>query len=88
MKTKVPLVNTDFPVVFYEPLPHSAVDPATQCHVFTWAPIGVGTHSSTIFRTMTMYICVLSPNLVLIADARHNHPLIINASQLFEFILL
>ena len=74
-------MNTDFAVVFYEPLPHSAVDPATQYHVFMWAPIGIGTHSSIVSRTMTMCIYVLSPNLVLIADARHYYPLIINASQ-------
>ena len=81
MKTKVPLVNTDFPVVVYEPLPHSAVDPATQYHVFKCAPISIGTHSSTVSRTITMCIYVLSPNLILIADARHYYPLIINASQ-------
>ena len=75
------LVNTDFPVVFYEPLPHSAVDPATQYHVFMWAPIGIGTHSSIVSRTMTMCIYVLSPNLILVPDARHYYPLIINASQ-------
>ena len=47
------IVNTDFPVVFYEPLPHSAVDPATQYHVFRWAPIGICTHFYTASRTMT-----------------------------------
>ena len=81
MKTKVPLVNTDFPVVFYEPLPHSAVDPASQYHVFMWAPIGIGTNSSIVSRTITMRIYVLSPNLILVPDARHYYPLIINASQ-------
>ena len=74
-------MNTDFPVVIYEPLPHSAVDPATQYHVFRWAPIGIGTHSSIVSRTMNMCIYVLSPNLILFADARHYYPLIINASQ-------
>ena len=75
------IVNTDSPVVFYEPLPHSAVDPATQYYIFMWAPIGIGTHSSIVSCTMTMCIHVLSPNLILIADARHYNPLIINASQ-------
>ena len=73
-------MNIDFPVVFYEPLPHSAVDPTAQYHVFR-APIGIGNHSSTVSRTITMCIHVLSPNLILIADARHYYPLIINASQ-------
>ena len=80
------LVNTDFPVVFYEPLPHSAVDPATQYHVFMWAPIGIGTNSSIVSRTITMRIYVLSPNLILVPDARHYYPLIINAYKLCGFL--
>ena len=82
------VVNTGFPVVFYEPLPHSAVDPATQYHVFMWAPIGIGTHSSIVSRTMTMCIYVLSPNLILVPDARHYYPLIINASRAIRVPLL
>ena len=46
-----------------------------------WAPIGIGTHSSIVSRTMTMCIYVLSPKPIPIADARHYYPLIINASQ-------
>ena len=81
-------MNTDFPVVFYEPLPHSAVDPATQYNVFMWAPIGIGTNSSIVSRTITMRIYVLSPNLILVPDARHYYPLIINASQAIRVLLL
>ena len=49
--------------------------------VFSSVPIGIGTHSSIVSRTMNMCIYVLSPNLILFADARHYYPLIINASQ-------
>ena len=50
-------------------------------YLFKCAPISIGTHSSTVSRTITMCIYVLSPKLIPIADARHYYPLIINASQ-------
>ena len=75
------LVNTDFPVVFDKAIAYLAVGPAAQYYVFTFIPIGIGTHSCTVSRTMTTCIYVLSPNPIPIADARHYYPLIINASQ-------
>ena len=60
------VVNTDFPVVFYEPLPHSAVGPPTQCYLFTHNPFGSSTHSFLascllIFNVLIYHMPFLMP---------------------------
>ena len=67
--------------------------PAQPCNsmcmnTFVTIPISSGTHSYPVSHTiLCVYVCALSYSYTLytIADARHYYPMIINASQLFEF---
>ena len=73
------LVKSDFLVVFCNALPHTATDLATQYYVISSAPLGTGTHSSPVSRTMPTcrYLCP-RPMISIVSDLSSLFPYNVN----------